>query len=74
MLTKYLFRFCGIKKENNENSRFKRSIFYRPYIERSLYDTSAKMYSSVLTCLPHRVQLKGPKFGAAVLCKQLYMK
>lgn len=30
-LTKYLFRFCGIKKENNENSRFKRSIFYCPH-------------------------------------------
>ena len=30
-LTKYLFRLCGIKKENNENSRFKRSIFYCPH-------------------------------------------
>ena len=44
---KTFISFCGIKKkkESNENSRFKRSIFYCPQ-ERSLYDThSAKMYS-----------------------------
>ena len=66
-LTKYLFRFCGLKNEITKIVVLNVGFFLS--LEMSLYDTSAKMYSSVLNCLPHKVQLKGPKFGA-VLCKK----
>ena len=66
-LTKYLFRFCGIKKEITKIVVL--NVVFFSSLEMSLYDSSANMYSSVLNCLPHKVHLKGPKFGA-VLCKK----